>query len=218
MSQLYQGLTKKSKIWIIGSATAIAVINLLFSWFLAYQIIDNMRFTQSDIKNIKSLSDLSDNNSSTVYDRELRTLSMNANIHLKGITNKQTIVVLSITSGFTFVAIGFALFLIGVDGAMHISHEHQDSKLFISVTAPGLVSFLLAALLILYGVSRTYELDLPGIEGEENITKRTNDNYVIAKNLNNTSKRRNKYSSSHVKSNKKDYKDSQPGDGNVPEF
>jgi len=180
MSQLYQGLTKKSKMWIIGSATAIAVINLLFSWFLAHQTINNMQFTQSDIKNIKSLSNLS-NNSSTAYDRELRTLSMNANIHLKTITNKQTIVVLSIASGFTFVAIGFALFLIGVDGAMYISHEHHDSKLFISVTAPGLVSFLLAALLIMYGVSRKHKLKLSNITSNNTI-QMTSANYVIDNN------------------------------------
>lgn len=160
MSAVYEGFSNKSKMIIVIMSALGAMINLGLAWYIADKALNEIPISNEDIKEIKLLS--SDLNDTEVYSNnlQLRVHALNAQVHLKGITNKQSIIIVSFGSGFAFIAIGFALFLIGADGALKVKQNDADSKLMISATTPGIVSFLFAAILIFYGVSRKHKLEL----------------------------------------------------------
>ena len=160
MTQLYEGLSNKTKVSVLVFSAIIAIANLGLAWYVADKALNEIPISNNDVEEIKSLSsDLIDPN---IYanNLNLRVHAINTQVHLKGITNKQSIIIVSIGSGFAFIAIGFALFLIGADGALHVKNESIDSKLMLSATAPGIVCFVLAAILIFMGVTREYKLDI----------------------------------------------------------
>lgn len=183
MSGTYSGFSTKTKLWIIALGAFVAIINLGIAWKVASTALTEIPMSSTDIENILSLS-------KDIYDPlihanniQLRTHVINTQVHLKGVTNKQSIIVVAIGSGFALMAIGFALFLIGADGAFSIQSETSSNKLVFTATAPGLLCFVLAALLIGMGLTRKHEINLGGSQYvsvlPSNVRTTTNQQSVI---------------------------------------
>lgn len=160
MTATYTGLSNKAKIWIITLSALVAVANLAMAWIVASDALDQVPMSEQDVRQIIDLSE--DVTDPIIHSNNmlLRSHAINTQVHLKGVTNKQSIIIVAIGSGFALLAIGFALFLIGADGAFTINATAPESSLVLSSTAPGLLCFVLAALLIGFGVSRKHEINL----------------------------------------------------------
>ena len=97
----------------------------------------------------------------------------------KGIANRHALASLSIACGIALFAIGFSLFLIGADGAFKAQASHGGSfAVAASGTAPGLLCFVAATVLVGIGATRVHKLGigevrLPTVTSTRNATSPT---------------------------------------------
>jgi len=149
----YTGLSESFKKLIIMFSAVLAFINIGIAWVIAFDTANQLHITDKDIQLINMIAQ--DTKGMDIGNHlRLKTHAMNSQLSVKLITNKQSIVILTIGGGFSLIVIGFALFLIGADGAFKLGAEQNGSKMMLSSTAPGLLCFLLAAILISISVTR----------------------------------------------------------------
>jgi hypothetical protein len=107
---IYEGLGRTARFRIVVVAAIIATANLAMGWYLCVDFQKQFYFTDADAKLVEDVTlevrgSNSDPNATRLAIRMLDNLS-----HLKAIVNKQSVLVLAISSGFALFAIGFALF------------------------------------------------------------------------------------------------------------
>lgn len=162
-SPLYTGLSEKARVWIIGVAALVAAINLAFAWTFAFQTGRSLGVSENEFKPYASWLDNTRTSAMTPeakYDLAARTLHLIA--LSKMIANKQGIVLACFGAAFALAALGFALFLLGADGAFKVMAETSaKTSVAVTGTAPGLLCFVLAAWLVVVGVKRESKLELP---------------------------------------------------------
>jgi len=156
---LYQGFSPGARLLIVGIAALIAIANLGFAWFMALEAGSTIWLGPNDIDVLERLAGpiAGQTEGEKVNALVLRTHVIDVQVNIKAVQNKQSLVLVAIGSGFALMALGFALFLIGADGAFKLGAEGAGSKLLVTGTAPGLFCFFLAALLILVGITRTQQ-------------------------------------------------------------
>ncbi|WP_437322391.1 hypothetical protein [Sorangium sp. So ce394] len=85
--------------------------------------------------------------------------AIEADAHLKFVTNKQTILVVGMAAGFAFLAIGFSLFVMGIRGAFHFAFGRDDaSSIVLRSTSPGVFCFFLGAVVLTVALTREGEV------------------------------------------------------------
>ena len=81
--------------------------------------------------------------------------AMESEVHLKYISNMQAIMIVGMACGFGLIAVGFSLFVMGIQGAYEFrAGTGDDGTVILKATSPGHLCFLLAAVLILFALSR----------------------------------------------------------------
>lgn len=162
-NSIYVGLSEKSRLWVLGLGAFIAVINLAVAWFFAFRMGESLRLDASDLQPFTAW--MATGGGSTVsgdakYDLAARSLHIVAFVKL--IANKQGLVLACFGGAFALAAIGFALFIIGADGAFKVSAGANDkARLVLSGTAPGLLCFLICGWLISQGIKEKSTMNLP---------------------------------------------------------
>jgi hypothetical protein len=87
----------------------------------------------------------------------------------RNVANKQTAVIVAMASSFSLVAIGFALFVMGVEAAYTISGTSPTTgNLVIQATSPGLACFVLAAIVTCVAITRQTEVSFSPMELSQN--------------------------------------------------
>lgn len=161
-----RGLPQWALLAIIAAAFAIGIVSVGLSWYEAHAARQQLAFGLADLRVLGAISELAPESSNEA----LTVHALNTMVHLKGVTNYQALGVLAIGAGAAFVAIGFALFLIGADGAFKLQVDGRgDVKLGLYATAPGLLCFVLAAGLIALGATRKHEIELGGYEASRDV-------------------------------------------------
>lgn len=157
----YKGLSEKSRMGIIIVAALIACFNLAAAWYETNKAMNSMALSDDEIKQIITVSNVAEHPYFKGNKQAIRVHAMDLTYVLKGIINKQMIIVVCLGAGFALLAIGFALFLIGADGAFKLKAQSAEHNLVLSSTAPGVLCFVLAAILI--GIAATREVSIdPG--------------------------------------------------------
>ncbi len=160
---LYDGLSQRARVWIINLAAIVAAINLALAWSFAFETQNKLAVTADEFKPYASWLD--NTRTSTMSTEAKYDLAARAR-HLvalsKMIANKQGIVLACFGAAFALSALGFALLLLGADGAFKVLAE-TPGKASVAITgaAPGLLCFLMAAWLVVVGVKRESTLELP---------------------------------------------------------
>lgn len=148
---------------IVFAALVLGSLSIGLAWKQSADASANLAFGQRDAGVIGSITRLApgaDNEALVVH-------TLNAMVNLKSITNYHALGVLAIGAGAAFLAIGFALFLIGADGAFQIQYEAKgDNKIAFYATAPGLLCFVLSAFLIGVGATLKHEMQLGDYQSE----------------------------------------------------
>jgi len=162
-SALYNGLSARARMWIIGIAAFVAAVNLALAWQFAFVTQKRLAVSPDEFGPYASWLDggrASALSAEAKYDLTARVLHLVA--LSKMIANKQGIVLACFGAAFALSALGFALFLIGADGAFKVLAE-TPGKASVAITgaAPGLLCFALAAWLVVVGVKRESQLTLP---------------------------------------------------------
>ena len=153
----FRSLPRWAIIFVVFAAFVLASLSIGLAWKQSSEASANLAFGLRDTEVVAAIARLapSGNNDAMVVH------VVNVMVNLKSITNNQALGVLAIGAGGAFLSIGFALFLIGADGAAHVQYSGQDShKIAFYATAPGLLCFVLAASLIALGVTRKHDIQL----------------------------------------------------------
>lgn len=161
-SSIYIGLSERSKLTVLTVGALIASVNLLIAWYLAHQTQISLRLDEHDMAPFRVWINSLELSQESRY--ELAARSMHIVALSKMIANKQGLVLACFGGAFSLAAIGFALFVIGADGAFKVSgNSNSKAKIVLSGTAPGLLCFAICGFLITKGVDQKSSIELPGI-------------------------------------------------------
>lgn len=157
---IYEGLPLAAKLVIILLGLGGGAASVIFSAQQAAKLQERLGYSEPDAKLLQSICTQANGNGAAPIPFVVHAL--NVQTHLKAITNRQAIGVLSVGTGIAFLAIGFALFIVGADGAFKVHLQApQDARVVLYGTAPGLLCFLLSAVIIAFaGYTSRYDLDL----------------------------------------------------------
>ena len=161
---VYAGLSEKARVWILLAGGFIAVLNLGFAWYFAFTAESQLQLQAKDVLPLQDWLRILMSNSTTtqIVQHELLARGMNIMVMLKLMANKHSLVLTCFGAAFALAAIGFSLFVIGADGAFKImANSSPNTKLAVTGTAPGLLCFVLSALLICVGVTQKIAFNLP---------------------------------------------------------
>ena len=82
-----------------------------------------------------------------------------AEVHHKGIANKQVITVVAMAAGFGLLSVGFALFVMGIESAFQVSGSAGEvGEVVLKASSPGLMCFLLAGTIIVLATSQEHKV------------------------------------------------------------
>tara|TARA_E500000318_G_scaffold68807_1_gene63654 strand:+ start:1575 stop:2123 length:549 start_codon:yes stop_codon:yes gene_type:complete len=123
---------------------------MAIAWWLIFaqsetiskQLIEDGRTTAASIA--ISLEDKSDQG------YLLRNRLLDTELMMRSSQNTYAVIVVSTSLAFSLLAIGFALFVMGADGAFRIEGAAQEKgSVVLQATAPGLLCFLLAGIIVI---------------------------------------------------------------------
>jgi len=117
----FAGLPNWAKIAIVFAALLLGALSIGFAGKDASDANKNLAFGQKDVEAISAVAKLG--HTGPGNDQALVVHTLNVIVHLKAITNYQALGGLAIGAGSAFLAIGFALFLLGADGAFRFSSQ-----------------------------------------------------------------------------------------------
>ena len=153
----------KGAMTLIVIGVVLFIANMGFAWFVA---IDSTKFVTSDLVDSKNPSDpvkqvLTRTREAKPNEQVTLNRVVDAKVHLKSVSNKQAAVMVGMASGFALLAIGFALFVMGVKGAFEADFDAgEKGKLVLSASSPGILCFVLAAAVLMFAVSRDHHIEL----------------------------------------------------------
>jgi hypothetical protein len=154
------GLTRNQKTLIIAAAFVVVALSLIVASLVMWQALDNTHLNGKDQAVIAALSDAG----ATSLERAiLRVHAIDAAINIKLVANKQAIILVAFAGAFALAAVGFALFLIGADGAFSLEQGAGSGRLLLTGTAPGLLCFFLATALIWTGITHPAQINIGGV-------------------------------------------------------
>lgn len=164
----YTGMSEKAKLWVLVSAAFIAVLNLGFAWYFVAQTSSQLSLAEADMKPFTTWIAAAGGDKLSVDARyDLSARAMNIVTSLKLVSNKQALVLTCFGGAFALIAIGFALFVIGADGAFKVIAASPDkSRLAITGTAPGLLCFVISGWLIVKGIEHRSVFQPPALRGD----------------------------------------------------
>lgn len=87
---------------------------------------------------------------------------------LRTISNRHILMVIAMASAFSLIAVGFSLFVMGIESAFTISSGKENTgTVAMKATAPGLACFLFATLIVVTSVMRQTDIHTANIAAFE---------------------------------------------------
>ena len=146
MTAVYEGLTGRQKLFVVGSAIVAVFLSLAFAaWIMG----DTLRSTQFSQQDQEVVNRLSGDTADPLHKSILRAHAIDAVANLKQLANRQSIVIVAFAGAFALCAVGFALILLGADSVFQLQAGQGKSGLkpWLAGTAPGILCFVLAMIL-----------------------------------------------------------------------
>lgn len=159
MAAVYEALTKRQKLFVMGGAFFTVFVSLLFAAWIMQDALRSTQFSQQDQEVVNQiLGDTKDPQHKAI----LRAQAIDAVANLKQLAMRQSILIAAFAGAFALSAVGFALFLLGADGVFQIQAEQGRGgiKLLLAGTAPGIACFVLAVILLGVAIAHRSSVDL----------------------------------------------------------
>jgi len=124
--------------------------NIAAAWFIAAQA--NTLIGRSLLEKNSYIDQALERGSQlSANDHLLMNRRLDAELILRSLQNRHIITVVGMGAAFALVAVGFALFVLGAEGAFTLKGAIQDrGNLVIKSTAPGVLCFLLATIIVCF--------------------------------------------------------------------
>ena len=147
MTAVYEGFTRGQKLCVAGCAIFAVFVSLAFAAWIMGDTLRGMQFNQQDQEAVNRLSGAA---TDPAHQSILRAQAIDAVANLKQLANRQSTIMVAFAGAFALCAVGFALFLLGADGAFRLQTEQGRSGpgLWLASTAPGMACFVLAVILV----------------------------------------------------------------------
>jgi hypothetical protein len=160
--------------WLIVCGVGVCLLNMACAWwlinasntFVMSSLIETGKpsATSSALDAAKS----ADPDKLIFLDRIVQS-----DVNHRNIANKQTTVIVVMAASFSLVAIGFALFVMGFEAAYTISATSPagsalPANLVLQASSPGLICFLLAALIICIAITQRTEVKFGAFQLADN--------------------------------------------------
>ena len=149
-----------------GFSVTLAVIvflaNMIAAWWITGE--SSKVISRPLIQDTSTAVSLAIENShgATANNHVLLNRVLDTELMLRAAQNRHTITVVSLSVAFALVAIGFALFVMGAEGAFRLEGKAgRESNLMVKATAPGLLCFVLATVVVIFALLSRTELE-PG--------------------------------------------------------
>lgn len=150
-----RGLSQGQKTLILIGAFVIVAVSLLIAAAVMWFALQDTHLNGQDRVMITAISETG---GTSLEKAILRVHAVESVIRMKLVANKQAIVLVAFAGAFALAAVGFALFLLGADGAFKLEQGSAANKLLFTGTAPGLLCFFLSASLIATGILHRSEI------------------------------------------------------------
>lgn len=162
-------ISMKVKALVMVLSLVFAGVNLGLAWGNAYDASGSLTFDSKQVSDdmacfVNKVAGTT--NTATTAEVRLEAASHLFKVvaqHHSG-ASVHTTATLAVAGGFSLLAIGFALFLIGADGAFRLQLRHgNNSRMMLSGTAPGLLCFVAGCGLIVVGVLQRPHIETPAL-------------------------------------------------------
>jgi len=133
---------------------AIFVLNMMYTWNLVKEsnkLIQEPLATDKSAT-VRALKHVSEANANMII-----TINhiVDAQLLYKVALNKHNMVIVAMATAFGLIAVGFSLFVMGIEGAFEFKGDAgQVGRVILKATSPGLLCFLLAAAIMIYALTR----------------------------------------------------------------
>lgn len=140
-----------------GSVTAaltVFLLNMGGAWWLAWDATQavNRPLVGSDSTATSRAIDAAPTASANTH--ILLNRVMDNELQLRHVQNRQVLSVVAMAAAFALMAIGFALFVMGAEGAFQVEGGvSSKGNIILKATAPGLLCFLLSAVVLVMSLS-----------------------------------------------------------------
>lgn len=142
----YIPLTGAMKLWIVFVSLILASGAIIWSINVFVDFGDDAKLVDQDIRRITDM--VHSVRSDTNHDTFILVHGLNVQLQMKRVLTHQRLQALGVGVAIALVALGFALFAIGADGAFTVAaSQGAKASLTIQGTAPGLLCFVLGAVL-----------------------------------------------------------------------
>ena len=158
-------LLKRAGPWSVGLAVVVFLLNMAAAWYIVGDstiLISKPLVGESTsaVSAVLAAADEATPNQMVLLNRVVDT-----ELLLRTIQNRQSLTVVSMCAAFALIAIGFALFVMGAEGAFSFSGEVKDrGTLVLQSASPGLLCFVLAAIIVGMTIKIETNVTPPGIQ------------------------------------------------------
>ncbi|WP_437933757.1 hypothetical protein [Sorangium sp. So ce341] len=143
----------------------IFVFNIAAAWWMTSEAADYIRAPLGS-PGTPSASAIQLMGTASVAQSAVLRGVVDGEVHMKAISNKQNIVMVAMAAGFGFMAIGFALLVMGIREAFVLGARapQQAGSLVLRSASPGLLCFVLATTIILVAVVQKTQVEFGKID------------------------------------------------------
>ncbi len=149
-------LGKKS----VAGALLIFTLNMAGAWWLALGAAENVArplVAEGETSAVSRVLDSTNDASANTF--TLLNRVVDAETQLRAAQNAQTLCVVAMAGSFAMMAIGFALFVMGAEGAFELETKTSTGgNLVLKSTAPGVLCFVLATGILMFTLYRQVSL------------------------------------------------------------
>ncbi|MEZ6242692.1 MAG: hypothetical protein R3B57_06570 [Phycisphaerales bacterium] len=155
----YRPLTGRAKTLIAVMAGLIAGASLLAGVYGWATFSQNSRITPEEYRQVEHMYELTRTN--TAHDTFILVHNLNLLVQVRRVLNEQALNAVALGGATALLAIGFALFVIGIDGAFTVhGTAGTQGSVVLQGSAPGLLCFTLAAGLLALAMVRDTPLKI----------------------------------------------------------
>jgi hypothetical protein len=151
--------------WLIVCGLIISLLNMGAAWYL---INSSNKFVMTGLVSSGGTSATSEALKGAFFADADKLTFLNRvvenDVNHRNIANKQTTVIVAVAASFSLIALGFALFVMGFEAAYTISGNSPGGSLVIQAASPGLLCFVLAALVICFAITRRTDVRFAPME------------------------------------------------------
>lgn len=142
------------------AALLIFVANMAGAWWLALVAAEDMArplVSDDSVTVVSRVLDSQEGASANGY--TLLNRMVDAEIQIRTVQGTQTLCVVAMAGSFAMMAIGFALFVMGAEGAFQLEGQAPaGGNLVLKSTAPGILCFALAAIVLVFSLYKQIEV------------------------------------------------------------